>query len=227
MSRENLQDIVNVARDHGLIVHSDEVYRPLFHSWSGDEAPPSILSMGYEKAVATGSMSKAFSLAGIRLGWIASRSSEIIEACASARDYTLISVSQLDDQVASFALSKPTVQNILQRNTDLAQQNLKLLDAFVMEYSWACRWVRPTAGTTAFIQFCDRSGRAIDAVEFCKQLQAGTGVMFVPGSRCFGNDVEYKGFVRIGYVPEHKVFADGLQQLMKFMETNYAQLPPA
>lgn len=111
------------------MIHSDEVYRPLFHSLeTGHIIPPSILEFGYDNVVATGSMSKAFSLAGIRLGWIASLNSETIEACANARHYTLISVGQIDDSIATHALSRPCVDNLLQRNVQLARRNLAALD---------------------------------------------------------------------------------------------------
>ncbi|KAJ5635732.1 uncharacterized protein N7484_009045 [Penicillium longicatenatum] len=228
LSRANLQGIVDIAREHGIILHSDEVYRPLFHSLDADsQDPPSVLSFGYEKAIVTGSMSKAFSLAGIRLGWIASLSPEIVEACASTRDYTVISVSQVDDQIATFALDSPTVHNLLSRNIDLARRNLAAVDDFVKDFKWACRWTRPQAGTTAFIRFSDKGGSPVDDVEFCKRLQQKTGVKFVPGSQCFGGGVDFKGFVRVGYVNEHQVIIDGLKALRVFMGTEYAEVPLA
>ncbi|RHZ43097.1 uncharacterized protein CDV56_100589 [Aspergillus thermomutatus] len=211
LSRDVLQEIVNIAHQHGIIPHSDEVYRLLFHSLQdGQEEPPSILSFNYENTVATSSMSKAFSMAGIRLGWIASRSREIIEQCASARDYTLISVSQIDDRIAACTLSEPTVGNILKRNLELVRGNLNLLDGFLKEFAWAAQWVRPHAGTTAFVKFVDKDDLAVDDVEFCKHLQEECGVMCVPGSRCFGEDTNFKGYVRIGYVCERQVLIDGL-----------------
>lgn len=182
------------------------------------------MSFGYDNVVVTGSMSKTFSLAGIRVGWIASRSREIIERCASARHYTTISVSQVDDQIATAALSTPTVNNLLQRNIDLARRNLAEVDSFVREFGWAVKWTRPCAGTTAFMQFVDRAGRPIDDVEFCKRLQAKTGVMLVPGSQCFGGGRDFRGFVRMGYVPEYQVVVDGLQALRKFMRDDYERL---
>ncbi|KAJ5689583.1 aminotransferase [Penicillium macrosclerotiorum] len=228
LSHENLKGIVDIAREHGIILHSDEVYRPLFHSLAANtKNPPSVLSFGYEKTVVTGSMSKAFSLAGIRLGWIVSLSSAIIEACASARDYTVISVSQVDDQIATFALDSPTVDNLLTRNITLAQRNLAALDEFVTDFKYACQWTRPQAGTTAFIRFSDKSGSPVDDVEFCKQLQQNTGVMFVPGSQCFGGGVDFKGFVRVGYVNEHQTIIDGLEALRVFMGDGYSKLPLA
>lgn len=228
LRREELQGIVDIARERGILIHSDEVYRPLFHSLDSDqEIPPSILEFGYKNVIATGSMSKAFSLAGIRLGWIASPNPEIIEACASARDYTLISVGQIDDSVAAHALSSPCVENLLQRNLSLSRQNLDVLGAFIEEYNWAMKWTEPKAGTTAFIKFVDRQGRAIDDVVFCQRLQEMTGVMLVPGSQCFGGGVDFRGYVRLGYVQDSQVIVDGLNTLRQFMRDEYEKLPLA
>lgn len=169
-------------------------------------------------------MSKAFSLAGIRLGWIASRNPAMIEAFASARDYTLISVGQLDDCVAAQALSSPTVENLLERNYQLARQNLHDLEAFVHEFKWTASWTRPQTGTTAFIKFA-KGGHPVDDVVFCEQLLEKYGVMFVPGSRCFGNGNDFRGYVRVGYVPEREVMIDGLEALRKFMRDGFESVP--
>src|SRR5690606_3167627 len=131
-----------------------------------DEYPPSLISMKYNKTIVTGSMSKAYALAGIRTGWIACRDPEIIEALASARDYTTISVSQLDDQVASYALSANVIHALLSRNINLAKTNVALVEKFVSDHSSVCSWVKPLAGTTAFIQF-RKNGEPVDDVAFC------------------------------------------------------------
>ncbi|KAJ5089687.1 hypothetical protein N7532_008371 [Penicillium argentinense] len=227
LCREVLQKIVDIARQHDIIVHCDEVYRPLFHSLgNGSESPPSILDFGYEKAISTGSMSKAFSLAGIRLGWIASRSSEIIESCASVRHYTLISVGQLNDSIATRALSDSCVDNLLDRNIRLAQQNLHDLGIFVRDYEGKATWFHPRAGTTAFVKFM-RNGTPIDDVAFCQQVLEKKGVLLAPGSRCFGEGNDFKGYVRVGYVPDRQVLVDGLQALRLFMEEDFENLPLA
>ena len=124
--KSTLQQIANIARERGIFILSDEVYRPLFHSIhrSDPELPPPILSIDYDRAIGIGSMSKAYAMAGIRLGWIASRSTELIGAFAKSRDYTTICVSQIDDQVAAFATSHPCIDNLLARNTELAKDKL-------------------------------------------------------------------------------------------------------
>ncbi len=226
--KSTLDALIDVAGEHNLIIHSDEVYRPLFHSISPStpEFPPSILSLPYSRTIATGSLSKAYSLAGIRVGWIASRSPEIIEACAQARDYTTISVSQLDDQVAAYALSPNCIHALLGRNIQLAKRNLDSLASFVENHRWACDWVKPVAGTTAFIRF-SKMGSEIDDVAFCETLMEETGVMLVPGSRCFGGGSEFNGFVRFGFCRETEVLEEGLDKLSKFMKAAYKRLPLA
>ena len=215
-----LQSLVEFAREKDIMVLSDEVYRPIFHGISpgSDEFPPSLISLGYSKTIITGSMSKAYSLAGIRVGWIASRDQSIIEKIASARDYTTISVSQLDDQVATYALSDSVLHSLLSRNIKLAKTNVELLEAFIDEYSEFCSWVKPNGGTTAFVRF-EQDGQAVDDVKFCIDLLEKTKVMFVPGSKCFGK--EFRGFVRIGFVCETAVLKEGLEKLGAYVKEHF------
>lgn len=192
-----LSHVIKFAQARDMIVLCDEVYRPLYHSLPSEaDIPPSILSFGYDKTISTGSMSKAWALAGIRLGWVASRDKGIIDAIAAARDYTTISVSQLDDQVASFALSDTVRPALSARNLGLARTNLVLLDRFVEEHKGVCSWVKPTAGTTAFVHFTE-GGKPVDDVKFCVDVLEKTKVMFVPGSKCFGHDKDFKGYVSV------------------------------
>ena len=211
-----LQGLVNFARERDIIIMSDEVYRPLFHGMSpvDQEFPPSVVSMGYKKTITTGSMSKAYSMAGIRVGWIVSRDPSIIKAVATARDYTTISVSQLDDQVASFALDQSVLHALLKRNIQLAKTNIGLLETFVNTHGSICSWVKPTGGTTAFIKF-KKDGQEVDDEQFCIDVIEKTKVMLLPGSKCFGK--EFKGFVRIGYVCETEVLQEALKKLGDFL----------
>lgn len=226
--KKTLDLLIEAAEEHNLIVMADEVYRPLFHSISpgSEDFPTSVLSLGYAKTIATGSLSKAYSLAGIRVGWIASRSAEIIEACAQARDFTTISVSQLDDQVAAYALGNNCIHSLLSRNIQLAKRNLEILERFVESHRWACEWVRPVAGTTAFIKFSNM-GSPVDDVVFCEKLMEDMSVMLVPGSRCFGNGKDFQGFVRFGFCCATDVLEEGLEMMTSFMKKGYRTVPLA
>ncbi|PYI00528.1 putative aminotransferase [Aspergillus sclerotiicarbonarius CBS 121057] len=217
-----LEEIVTIAKAHDLTILSDEVYRPLFHSPSPPPTPPppSILTFNYPKTLTTGSTSKAYSLAGIRIGWLSSPSPDLLSLCASVRDYTTISVSGIDDHIATLALSPPTITNILSRNITLAKQNLEILSHFVEEFNWAVKWTKPSAGSTAFLKFVDRSGRTLDDEVFCTRVLERGGVLVVPGRVCFGNGDgggDFGGYVRIGYVCEREVLVAGLKALGGFM----------
>ncbi|KAK7753003.1 hypothetical protein SLS62_004952 [Diatrype stigma] len=238
--RDVLARIADVARRHDIILFSDEVYRPLYHSLTipTSTPPPSALALGYDRTVVTGSMSKAWALAGIRVGWLASRDGGILAAAAAARDYTAISVSQVDDQIAAYALGDDVRPQLRARNAALARDNLAMLDAFVAEHArlGLCEWVRPQAGTTAFVRFYryesddnneggkgERGRRPVDDVAFCRDLLETTKVMLVPGSRCFGGGGEsgvqdFRGYVRFGYASETEVLEQALERLGAYVK---------
>lgn len=226
LPRSLLQKIIDLAESKSIIILSDEVYRPLFHGITPMDAdfPPSILSMGYANTIATGSMSKAYSLAGLRIGWVASRSPELVEKIASVRDYTTISVSILDQAVAAFALSPATIHALLARNIQIAKTNKEILQKFITKFDEYCSWTPPVAGTTAFVKF-ELNSRPIDAKVFCERLQEKTGVMFLPGDYGFGPD--FQGYVRIGFVNKTDIVQGGLEELRMFMRKEFEDLPLA
>jgi len=228
ISKTMLQELVEVAQEKNITILSDEVYRPLFHSIGpmDDDFPPSALNMGYNNVVVTGSLSKAYALAGARVGWIACKNKEILETCAATRHYTNISVSALNDAVAAEALSDRCIHALLGRNIQLAKSNLATLEAFLEEHRWACTWVKPTAGTTAFVKFV-KMGKPVNDEAFCERLLEKTGVMFIPGSKCFGGGKDFKGYIRIGFVQEKDVLENGLVALRTFMEEDFEDIPTA
>lgn len=214
-----LRRIARVAEERDLILFSDEVYRPLFHGGAAGQSdiPVPATTLGYSKTIVTGSMSKGYALAGIRVGWIATKNKDIREAIASARDYTTISVSQLDDQIASYALSPGVRQPLIARNMSLARKNAALVKALVDKHSSVLSWVEPKAGTTAFVQV-KKQGKPVNDVDFCKHLLETTKVFFVPGSHCFGGGEDFAGYVRIGYVCETEVLQAGLEKFNAYIE---------
>jgi aspartate/methionine/tyrosine aminotransferase len=177
--------------------------------------------MGYANTIATGSLSKAYSLAGIRTGWIASRSPEIIEKIADTRHYTTISVSQLDERVAAFALSPSTIHQLLSRNIQLAKTNLEILDRFMTKHDDNCEWVKPLAGTTCFVRF-HRDGKPVDSKTLCKRLAEEASVLSVPGDFAFGE--EFKGYVRIGYVCDTEMLKNGLEKVRLWLRKEFDDL---
>ena len=226
--KPQLEQIIEIAQEHDLIIMADEVFRPMFHSIlpSDDDFPPSMINMGYQKVVVTGSMSKAYGLPGIRVGWIASRDEEIIAECHKMRFYTTTCVSQLDEAVAAEALSDRCIHAILARNIANCQKNVEAYQNFIDEHIWACNWVKPRAGTTAMIKF-HKMGKPVDDEKLCLQVQEKAGVCLAPGSVCFGDRTNFKGHVRVALGSDPSGVKEGLAALTKFMEDDYEGVPLA
>ena len=138
-----LRELVEVAREHDAWLFCDEVYRRLEHE-PGTTAP-SVADL-YEKGVSSGSMSKSYSLAGLRTGWVAGPA-ELIARCLDVRDYTTISAGVLDDALAAVALEH--LDAVLGRSLAIVRGNLALVDEWVAERAAAplraaaCRHHRP------------------------------------------------------------------------------------
>ena len=118
-----------------------------------------------------------------------------------------------------------TLLSLLQ-NIRLAKTNVDILTAFVEQHRWSCEWVKPVAGTIAFVKF-SKEGQPVDDVALCKLLQERRGVMVCPGSRCFGNDKDFIGYVRMGFVCETEVLKQGLNGFEEFMRKDFSDVPLA
>ena len=201
IDRPMLEEIAAIARDAGAWVLCDEVYRGTDQEGSGMTASMADL---YEKGISTGGMSKAFSLAGLRLGWVAAPR-EVIEAVMIHRDYNTISVGMLDDHFAALALEN--AEKILARSRAITRGNLAVLADWV-ESEPLISWVRPRSGTTALLHY----DLPITSRKFCMELLNETGVMFTPGSA-----LGLEGCVRIGYANGPEVMEEGLRRVSGFL----------
>lgn len=203
MPEEMLKEIIAIARDAGAYVLCDEVYR---HLTQHDEWSPSVADL-YEKGISISSMSKVFSLAGLRLGWIACRDDGVIRSCLSHRDYDLVSAGMLDEAIAGLALSHKDA--LLTRNRAIVRKNLSILDAW-MKGEPHLSWVKPKAGTTALIYY----DFDIPSRKFCEDMYKREGAFVTPGD-CFE---EEKSF-RIGYASDEDTLRKGLAAMDAYMKS--------
>jgi len=201
MDEAMLRAIVEIARPVGAWVLSDEVYRGIDLEGSGFTTSMADL---YEKGISTGSMSKAYSLAGLRLGWIVGPVS-LVRDVTVHRHYNTISVGMMDDLFASIALEHRDA--ILARNREILRGNLALLDAWIAAGP-GLSYVKPKSGTTALVKY----DVAIPSYELCVRLVNEVGVMFTPGSV-----MDMEGHVRVGYANARRNLELGLPRVTQFM----------
>ena len=203
MGKELLEEIVKIARSVDAYLLCDEVYR---HLTQTDDWCPSIADL-YEKGISVSSMSKVFSLAGLRMGWIATRDETARKAFLSHRDYNLISCGMFDDAVASIALAHS--DRMLKRNQTIVRENLSILDMWVASHKHFY-YTKPKAGTTALVYY----DFDMPSYEFCKEMYHRTGAFVTPGD-CFRQPHS----VRIGYACDKQTLRDGLAALAAFADT--------
>lgn len=201
IDREMLLEIAEIARDVGAWLLCDEVYRGTDQEGSGMTASVADL---YERGISTCGMSKAFSLAGLRLGWVAGPA-EVIEVVERHRDYDTISVGRIDDHFATLALENR--DRVLARSRAITRGNLKILEAWVADEPRA-DWVKPRSGTVTLLRLDMPEG----SEAFCRALLRDTGVLFTPGS-AFGME----GYVRIGFANPETDLQDGLARVSDFL----------
>lgn len=214
--------IVDLARTHGLTLLVDEIFRPLFHAHEHENAiPPSFieLSTPSDNIVVTSSMSKAWGLSGTRIGWLATKNPSILSQSFDHGLYTIMALSSIDSAIAAEALSERCRPQILAKHLDLARTNVALLDKFVADNAGRCSWVKPTAGGTGFMRFLDEKGVPVDDVEFCKEIKKLKGVLFAPGSLCFGTrgEVDFRGYVRVHVTVDPEVMKKALVALAEVL----------
>lgn len=201
MDEEFLKEIVEIAKSCGAYVLCDEAYRGLSHEKESFTA--SIADL-YEKGVSTASMSKTFSLAGLRLGWVVGPT-DFIKEVNKRRDYNTISCGKIDDRLAAVAIENK--EKILKRNLKIVRNNIEILDKWVAKEP-LISYVRPKAGTTAFLKY----DIDMPSEEFCVKLLEEKGVMLVPGKA-----LDMEGYLRIGYAYSPKVIEAGLEKMSEFL----------
>lgn len=196
-----LEEIAQIARKVGAYVLCDEVYRGT--GQVGDGMTPSIVDV-YEKGIATAGISKAYSLAGLRVGWIVAPP-EVTEQVLNHRDYDTISVGVINDHFAALALESKA--KLLARSQKITRDNLAILDEWVAGQS-RVSWVKPRAGTTAMLKI----SVPMSSREFCVDLLQQTGVMLTPGDA-----FDMEGYVRIGYANSTEVLKAGLAHFSGYL----------
>jgi aspartate/methionine/tyrosine aminotransferase len=165
--------LVALAEESGARLIVDEVYRFLEFD-PGDRLPAGADSL--ETGVSIGVMSKSFALAGLRIGWIATRDRDLMARLSAFKDYTTICNSAPAELLALIALKAR--DRVLARNRGIVEANLPLLDAFISRWPGVFEWVRPRGASIGFPRLV--ADAPID--RFAEDLVRETGTLILPGT---------------------------------------------
>ncbi len=213
-----IDQLVNVAASHNIKIFSDEVYRGL--DLDGLIRPA--LAEVYENAVTLGVMSKAYGLAGLRIGWLVGSDVDLLAKVQKYKHYLSICNSATSEVLAGIALKHKTA--ILGRNLGIIQANLNLANEFFERHKDIFVNNPPQCGSVAFHQI--KNEYLLEAVKtianvtpgeniidiYCSHLAEQAGVLLLPGST-YEVDEPY---FRMGY--GRLDFSDGLKVLDNYLQ---------
>ena len=189
LTDSEMASIVALCREHRLYLIADEVYRFLRIDESCSDASFADL---YDNAIALGSFSKTFAAPGLRLGWAATKSSELMRKLLAYRHFTSTCSNLPCQWIASELLNK--WDTIMQRNNAIVRQNAVLLEQFVQQHADLFAYVPPKGATMAYVKLLGNQS----AMDFCMEVLEHTGVLIVPSSVLENSD-EY---LRVGLCRE-------------------------
>lgn len=172
MPRADFDTLNQFAKENKLLLFSDEVYRESEYD-SADRLPAAV-DYG-PHAISLGVTSKTYGLAGLRIGWVATKNRDLYAKIASLKDYTTICNSAPSEFLAEVAIrNRATLAN---RNLEIIKNNLAIVDNLFARHSSLFTWHRPRAGSMGFPKLLKG-----DVEAFCDDLVKKAGVLLLPGS---------------------------------------------
>ncbi|UCE01466.1 MAG: aminotransferase class I/II-fold pyridoxal phosphate-dependent enzyme [Candidatus Latescibacterota bacterium] len=187
--------IVGCAARVGAWILADEVYSGAERL--NDEPTPSFYGR-YDRVIAVGSLSKAYGLPGLRIGWVVAPK-ETVDAIWARHEYTTISATMLGNELAAIALSSATRARLLGRTRRYVRDGFRTLEEWLRTRGEVFRVVPPQAAAIAFLHYA----LDINSTELAERLRRQKSVLLVPGDH-FGMD----RFVRVSFgLPRDQLLA--------------------
>ena len=192
--------IVAVAERVGAWILADEVY-------SGTERLTDVQSPSfygrYDKVVATNSLSKAYGLPGLRLGWVVGPP-DTVDDIWSRHEYTTISATILSNQLAAIALSPDVRPRLLQRTRRCIRSGYPVLEQWMEQHGNTFSLTPPQAAAIAFVRY----HLDINSTQFTERLRQDKSVLIMPGDH-FGMD----HLLRMSFGLPHDYLVAGLDRI--------------
>jgi aspartate/methionine/tyrosine aminotransferase len=204
MTDDEIDAVVNAAQNCGAWILSDEVYAGTEHYT--DDFTPSLWGR-YERVFAIGSLSKAYGLPGLRLGWVVAPA-DMAENIWARQDYITISATKLSNELAAYALSPVVRPRLLARSRQYVRDGYRIFDRWYHQHNEMFSLVPPQAAAIAFVRYHQNinSSRLVDRLIEEKQT------FVVPGDH-FGLD----HYLRISYGLSAEYVNEGLDRLYQVL----------
>ncbi len=186
LTENEMDAIVNAAERVGAWILADEVY--IGAERLINDQTPSFYGR-YDKVLAVGSMSKAYGLPGLRIGWVLGPI-DTIDNIWARHEYTTISATMLSNKLAAIALSPKVRPRIIKRTRKFIRNGYLVLQSWMDNHKNTFSFIPPQAAAILFLRY----HLDINSTEFAERLRKEKNVLIIPGD-FFGMDK----FLRIGF----------------------------
>jgi aspartate/methionine/tyrosine aminotransferase len=192
LSRADMLRIVSICQKSGAWLHADEVYRGTELNL---EETPSLWGM-YDRAICVNSLSKAYGLAGLRIGWVVA-TPEVLEELWRRHEYEVIAASGPSMKLAEIALQPAKRQTLLARQKKLSREGHLILQDWVLKQDGRFSVSPAVATSIAFVQY----HFDVPSVTLANHIREKVSVLVAPGAY-LGTENHLR--ITVGYEP-HKV----------------------
>ncbi len=200
LAKKEMDAVVETARRADAWILADEVYAGAERT--AGEQTPTFYGL-YDKVLAVGSLSKAYGLPGLRVGW-AVGPAEIIDELWARHEYLTLSATMLSNHLAAYALSPGVRPRLIERARGFIRRGYPVLEQWISSHEGVLSAVPPQAAAIAFVKY----DLKIPSTQFVERLREEKKVLIVPGDH-FGLD----HFVRISYGLPHEYLTPALGRI--------------
>lgn len=205
MTEAEMNRIIQIAAKHHCWLLADEVYRGAERCT--DDITPSFYGR-YDRVIAIGSMSKAYGLPGLRIGWAAAPP-ELLDELWCRHEYITISSTMLSNHLAAIALGSDTRMRLLSRTRKFIRDGFPVLEDWMNRHTGTFSLTSPDASAVAFIKY----DLNIPSDELVHRLHTEKSVLIVPGAH-FG----LEQYIRISFGLPHDYLTSGLDRMAEIVE---------
>jgi aspartate/methionine/tyrosine aminotransferase len=205
MNKEDFEQLNKIAAQHNTYILVDETYREL----SRIALFPYAAELN-RKIISVSSMSKAYGLPGIRIGWILSQDKALLEKFLAAKEQIIICNSIVDEEIAyQFHKNKGSLLKQIKKNS---WENFNIVKKWMSDQSHL-EWVEPSGGVVCFPRI--KEDLKIDYKKFYRDLNEAYGTYVGPG-HWFEQSVNC---FRIGFgYPLKEELQTGLENITKAID---------
>lgn len=209
--KENLEEIGKFAKENNLVVISDEIYEKLIYE--GEHISIASLSEDLkERTLVVNGMSKAYSMTGWRIGYVAGPK-ECIKAMSNLQSHTTSNPSSISQQASIEALVG-NQDKIEEMRVNFKERRDYMVETINSIEGLSCK--KPKGAFYVMVNISKIKGKTIgdfkieSSIDFCKMLLEKSNVAVVPGI-AFGTD----DFVRMSYAISMDNIEEGLDRIKK------------